>query len=300
MDTVMRAAVYREYGEAEVLAVAEAPVPSPGPGQVLVRIAASGVNPVDAKLRSGFMAQRAPADFPVTPGQDLTGTVVALGDGAAAELLGAEVVGFGTGTAAEYAVADPVLLVPRPATVPAATAAALPTVAETARRLLDQLELGAGERLLVLGGSGGVGGMLIRFAIARGATVTATSGADSLAGVTALGARALDREGEWWSEAGPQDAVLDTAGHGGIEQALRLANPARIITIADYAAAAAHGLQTSPRPGHVREMIGVQQALDAIAGGAVLEVRDFPLDSIAAAHRLIESGHAHARVVVTL
>jgi len=301
MGDTMRAAIYRAYGGPEVLAVATAPIPEAGPGQVLVRVAAAGVNPVDAKLRAGAMAARSPADFPVIPGQDLAGTVVALGPGTPDALLGAEVAGFGTATAAEYALADPDLLVAKPSAVPFATAAALPTVAETALRLLDEAEVGAGERLLVLGGSGGVGGMIARFAVARGAIVTATSGADSLPRVAALGVRALDRERDWWTAAGPQDAVLDTAGHGDVERALPLADAARIITIADYAAAAAHGLRTSPRPGHVRETAGVRQALDALAAGtAELPVRAFPIASIAEAHGLIESGHAHARVVVTL
>ncbi|MBI4305932.1 MAG: NADP-dependent oxidoreductase, partial [Chloroflexi bacterium] len=149
-DQLMRAVRYNAYGGPEVLAVEQAPRPSPKAGEVLIRVHAAGVNPVDWKFRKGFMKAAVPLQFPHTPGLDVAGTVEALGEGVTAFRKGQAVFGRGSGTYAEYALAKANQLATKPPKLSFEEAAALNIGAVTAwAGLFDAAGLQAGQRVLI-------------------------------------------------------------------------------------------------------------------------------------------------------
>lgn len=187
----MKAVRFHEVGGPEVLQYGEIERPEPGLGQVRVRVAASAFNAADNGMRAGFLP--IPIRLPHIPGYDVSGTVDALGDGVDGFAVGDEVIGFlpmtEDGGAAEYVVAPAEALVAAPTTVPLADAAALPSVALTARQaLFDDGGLVAGERVLIVGAGGVVGKYAISLARRAGATVIATASPRSAAAVRAAGA----------------------------------------------------------------------------------------------------------------
>lgn len=170
----------------------------PGPGEVLVRIQASGVNPLDAKIRA-CQAPHARQPLPAVLGLDLAGTVEAVGPGVVAFRTGDEVYGLAggvaglQGTLAQYAVVDADLLAPKPSRLAFREAAALPLIFITAwEGLVDRADVRAGQKVLIQGGAGGVGHIAVQLARARGADVFATGSAKDLVFIERLGATAID------------------------------------------------------------------------------------------------------------
>jgi NADPH:quinone reductase-like Zn-dependent oxidoreductase len=213
--------------------VAAVSLPQPGPGQVLVRIAASAVNPLDTKIQMG-QAAHARHPLPAILGLDMAGTVEAVGAGVTAFRRGDEVygmvggVGGHQGTLAQQAVVDADLLAIRPANLSMREAAALPLIVITAwEGLVDRMAVTAGDTVLVQGGAGGVGHVAVQIALARGAKVFATGSADQRATIETLGATFIDREeavedyvarltgGEGF------DKVYDTAGGAALDASFR-------------------------------------------------------------------------------
>lgn len=174
------------------------PRPVPGAGEVLVRVHASGVNPLDTKIRAG-QAEHARQPLPAVLGMDLAGVVEAVGDGASPFQVGDEVYGFTggigglQGSLAEYAAVDARLLARKPARLGMREAAALPLVLITAwEGLVDRAQVRAGHRVLVHGGAGGVGHVAVQLARARGAEVFATGTAAQADLIRAWGATPID------------------------------------------------------------------------------------------------------------
>lgn len=196
--------------------LASVPKPIPGEGQVLVRVIASGVNPLDLKIRSGAAAH-ARHPLPAILGIDLAGVVEAVGPGVNAFRPGDEVygmtggVGGVQGSLAEYAAVDAALLALKPSNLGMREAASLPLVFITAwEGLVDRAHVHAGQTVLVLGGAGGVGQLAIQIARAMGATVYATEGGGRAAMVEELGAVGIDS-----SQVSVDDYVaMHTAGRG--------------------------------------------------------------------------------------
>ncbi|MCG7594341.1 NADP-dependent oxidoreductase [Mycobacterium sp. PSTR-4-N] len=176
----MKAIRYHEYGSSDVLRYEDAPRPTPGPQQVLVEVAATSFNPVDAGIRGGYLAEVYQVAFPHIPGVDVAGTVAELGDGVTGWTVGDAVVAFlpldADGAAAEYAVVPAQALAAAPTSVPLADAAALPEPALTAWQALFEIAgLTSGQRVLINGASGAVGGYAVQLAKQAGAHVTATT-----------------------------------------------------------------------------------------------------------------------------
>lgn len=187
----MKAVRFHEVGGPEVLQYGEIERPEPGAGQVRLRVAASAFNAADNGMRAGFLP--IPIRLPHIPGYDVSGTIDALGDGVDGFAVGDEVIGFlpmtEDGGAAEYVIAPAEALVAAPTAVPLADAAALPSVALTARQaLFDDGGLVAGERVLIVGAGGVVGKYATALARRAGATVIATASPRSAAAVRAAGA----------------------------------------------------------------------------------------------------------------
>jgi len=232
----MHAVRYTRYGDSDVLAYEEVPTPAPGPAEVLVKVAGTTFNPVDAGIRAGGLAPVFPLTFPHTPGIDVAGTVVALGEGVDGLEVGQAVIGFlpmnEDGAAAELVVAPAAALVPAPRSVDLADAAALPVGGLTAwQALFDVAGLEAGRRVLVHGAEGSVGGYAVQLAHQAGAHVTATAGDRSAARLMGYGAddlvARLDLDRSPLRVAGaPFDVVLNLVG----------TSPAQTAALADLVA----------------------------------------------------------------
>jgi NADPH:quinone reductase-like Zn-dependent oxidoreductase len=189
----MKAVRFHEYGDPSVLRYEDVERPVPGAGQVLIRVAATSFNGVDANIRGGFMQGPIPVALPHTPGIDVSGTVEALGADVEGAGVGDRVIGFlpmaGDGASAEYVVAPAEILAPAPATVALVDAAALPLVGLTAwQALFDHAKLTVGQRVLINGAGGAVGGYAVQLAKNAGAYVIATASARSVERVQAAGA----------------------------------------------------------------------------------------------------------------
>ena len=196
--------------------LAEVPRPVPGPGEVLVRIHASGVNPLDAKIRAGAAAH-ARHPLPAILGLDLAGVVEAAAPDVTAFRAGDEVYGMTggvagiQGTLAQYAAVDADLLARKPANLTMREAAALPLVTITAwEGLIDRADVRPGQTLLVHGGAGGVGHAAVQIGLACGARVFATGSARSADFIRSIGATPID----YASEAVEDYVARHTGGEG--------------------------------------------------------------------------------------
>src|SRR3954454_22760434 len=234
----MKAIVFDQFGGPDVLHEADIEVPQPGPGHVRVRVKAAGVNARDGKTRSGALEAMYPTTFPAVPGGELAGVVDALGEGVSDVQVGDEVLGWSdTGSYAQYALATTVA--PKPAGLDWQHAVALPTASETSERVLDLLNVTAGETVLMHGAAGAVGTLAVQLATARGARGIATAGPANQEYLTALGATATvygDGLVERVRALAPDgvDAVFDLAGKGALEDSIALrGGTERIVTIAD-------------------------------------------------------------------
>jgi NADPH:quinone reductase-like Zn-dependent oxidoreductase len=189
----MKAVRFFTYGGPEVLRYEDVERPRPAAGQVLVRVAGTSFNRVDDALRAGFLQQALPLALPHTPGIDVAGTVEELGADVAHWSPGDAVIGLlpltENGAAAEFVVASADVLAAAPTRIPLPDAAAIPTAALTAwQGLFEHADLKVGQRLLINGAGGGVGGYAIQFAKQAGAVVIATASQRSRDVVHALGA----------------------------------------------------------------------------------------------------------------
>jgi NADPH:quinone reductase-like Zn-dependent oxidoreductase len=181
---MMKAVLYRRYGDSDVLEYGDIERPAPGPGQVVVKVSATSFNPVDAGIRGGYLSEVFPIAFPHVPGIDVAGTIAELGDGVADWNIGDAVVGLlpmtADGAAAEYVLAPAEVLATAPRSVALADSAALPTVGLTAWQALFEIAaLTAGQSVLINGAGGAVGGYAVQLAKQAGAIVTATASARS-------------------------------------------------------------------------------------------------------------------------
>jgi len=215
----MKAIRFHEYGTPDVLRYEDVDQPVPGPGQVRVRVAATSFNPLDAAIRAGVVKEAFPVELPHVPGIDVAGTVHALGAGVSDLRVGEAVIGFlpmlVDGAAAEYVLAPAEALVAAPTSIPLADAAALPVVGLTAwQAVFEHARVQAGQRVLVNGAGGAVGGYAVQLARRTGAEVLATASPRSTERVRAAGAdQVIDHTTTSVAEAvrGPLDVVLNLA-----------------------------------------------------------------------------------------
>jgi NADPH:quinone reductase-like Zn-dependent oxidoreductase len=169
----MKAIVVHEYGGPEVLKFEEYPDPVPGPGEVLVRVAATSVNPIDYKRRAGLTKDFYPIQFPGLIGVDISGTVVKIGPGVEGFSVGDQVFAMADNTYAELCVVNAAILAKIPKGLDLIQAAALPLVTTTGNQLLSATGIKAGQTVMVVGAAGNVGRSAVYTAKGRGATVIA-------------------------------------------------------------------------------------------------------------------------------
>lgn len=310
---------------------AEIARPQPRSGEVLVRIHASGVNPLDLKIRAG-QAAHARHPLPAVLGMDLAGTIEAVGPGVTGFRPGDEIYGMTggvgglQGSLAEYAVVDATLLAPKPANLTMREAAAMPLVFITAwEGLVDRAHVQAGQSVLVQGGGGGVGHMAIQIAQAFGAEVYATDAAEKRDFIQQLGATAIDYRTSdvedyvtRYTARRGFDLVYDTGGgpmldasfkavkhfghvvsslgwgtHALAPLSFRAATYSGIFTLAP--------LLTAEGRSHYGDIL--REATRLVEAGKVrpsLDPRHFGMEQVEAAYAAIESRNASGKVVVNI
>jgi NADPH:quinone reductase-like Zn-dependent oxidoreductase len=299
----MEAIVFDRFGGPEVLRVAEAEVPQPGPGQIRLRVVSAGVNPVDHKIRNGWLAQVFTTTVPSTPGWEAAGVVDAVGEEVAGLAIGDEVFGFtDTGSYAGYALAT--VVARKPAGLGWDEAAALPVAGETAQRVLDLLGVTAGETVLIHGATGGVGGVAVQLAAARGATVIGTASPANHEYLRSLGAIPVaygDGLADRVRAVAPRgvDAVFDAAGQGAVQASVALRGGTdRIITIVDAVAAQELGVPFSADGERSAEALAALADL-AVAGKLRIEVAEtFALADAAKAQDRSATGHVRGKLIL--
>ncbi|KIQ61710.1 NADPH:quinone reductase [Kitasatospora griseola] len=306
-----KAIAFAHYGDPDVLGPIDLELPEPGPRQVRVAVRAVGVNPLDHKLRSGALDGFFPVAFPSVPGYEVAGTVEAVGAEVAEFAVGDQVFGAVMGGGyAEHALVDVELLAAKPSGLSWEEAAAIPTAAETAERVLGVLGVRPGETLLVHGAAGGVGTLLLQFARARGITVVGTASEGNHAYLRELGAIPV-AYGEGLAERvraaapGGVDRALDASGKADeLAVSIELTGSAdRVLTITSPLAGQQYGVrftggaEAEPyHPGAYAAVLALHEA-----GTLVLPIhRVLPLAEAAEAHRLSEHGHLRGKIVLTV
>jgi NADPH:quinone reductase-like Zn-dependent oxidoreductase len=298
------AVVMTGYGPPEVLKWAEVPLPEPGEGQIRIKVKAAGVGPTDLDVRAGYLKDEYPLPPNAVLGFESAGSVDAVGPGVTGTSTGDAVTAllFGLGGYAEYAVAS--IWTRKPDTVSWIDAAALPTSGEVAVRALRQLNVTSGETLLLFGGGGSVGIIATQLAVAQGVKVISAVGEHDETLARELGARPV-RYGAGLADRvralGAVDAVLDAAGKGVLADAIALAGgPERVITLSDPAAAD-FGVTLS-EPDNDRAPGALDATMSLLADGRLrLRVHtSMPIRHAAEAHRELESGNVHERIILTV
>ncbi|MFK0120346.1 NADP-dependent oxidoreductase [Streptomyces sp. NPDC090994] len=297
----MKAVVIDRYGPPEVLTVADLAEPRPGPGEILVRVAAAAVNPVDLAVRRGDIPSPV---LPAVVGWDVSGTVVGAGPGVTRFRAGDRVIAArsplatGAGTSAEYVALDETLAARAPGNIALADAAALPLTALTAAQALARLGAGFRGRLLVSGAAGAVGGHLVQLAARGGLRPAGLGRASDTDTVRALGAAEVFSDAEE-PEAGSFDAVIDAAGRPETIAAVR--DGGRFVSLTPFAVPRAeravdvevYGVQTD---GVLLDTL----ARHAEAGGLTARVaRVLPFADAPRAHALLEAGGTRGKILLT-
>jgi NADPH:quinone reductase-like Zn-dependent oxidoreductase len=304
----MQALRIHRFGGPKVLQLDDIEVPEPGQGEVRVRVAAASLNPVDYKMRRGGYARLPESALPVTLGRDLSGVVEAIGPHVDHVVPGEPVfahLGWDRGAQADYAILKLGEFAPKPETLSLIDAGSLPLAAMTAwQGLFDHGGLKAGERVLIQGGSGGVGYLAVQFARAHGAEVLATASAKNLDWMRELGAdTAIDYAGDVAAQAGELDMILDLVGGETRARSWAMLRPAgRLVSApsgsdleAEGRAHGRHGIAYIARPDADQLAI-----IGRMADEATLQVmvdRTFSLHEAAAAHQYLEDGHPRGKVV---
>ena len=223
----MKAVVVHQYGGPEVLKFEDYPDPVPGPGEVLVRVAATSVNPIDYKRRAGLTKDFYPLKFPGLIGVDIAGTVVKIGPGVESFSVGDHVFAMADNTYAELCVVKAAVLAKVPEGLDLIQAAALPLVTTTGNQLLSATGIKAGQTVMVVGAAGNVGRSAVFTAKERGATVLAAVLKKQLDEAKTFGADQVVTTDDDTAIANlpPLDAVADTVGGRTAEKLIAKVKP---------------------------------------------------------------------------
>jgi NADPH:quinone reductase-like Zn-dependent oxidoreductase len=306
----MLAVRIHQYGNRDALSLDDIPVPEIGPDELLVRVVASSVNPVDWKVREGFLAQMIPHRLPLTLGWDVSGVVQAVGSQVQGWQPGDAVFArpdlARNGTYAEFLAVRALECARKPRTISHVEAASLPLAGITAwEAMVTTAQVQPGQRVLVHAGSGGVGSLAIQILKHIGATVIATTSARNRALVESLGAdQVVDYTTTRFTEAvEPVDVVFDTLGGQVQEDSWSVLRPGgiqvSIISPPDEEKARARGLRGAfifigPNAPVLERLAALVDAgrLRPIIGA------EFALRDIARAHALSESGRTVGKIVL--
>jgi NADPH:quinone reductase-like Zn-dependent oxidoreductase len=322
--TLMHAVVQRRYGGPEVLESARVPRPAIGPDRVLVRVRAASLNALDWHFMRGrpyLVRASGGVRRPKQPirGADMAGIVEAVGESVTALRPGDEVFAAVAQSLAEYVAGPSRLFVPKPAGLSFEEAATLPVAGATALQALrDKGGVRPGQRVLITGAGGGVGTFAVQLAAAFGAHVTATTSPSKLELVGSLGAdRVLDYTRDDIVAAGPFDLVIDVAAAQSLGELARAMTRDGTLVVVGPSQGDWIGAIRRPLAAMVRSRRGSQrflpllaseprrdlETLAALAGEGTLRPvidRVLPLEQVAEAMALVESGQARGKVVLAV
>jgi NADPH:quinone reductase-like Zn-dependent oxidoreductase len=306
----MKAIVIHEYGGPEVLKYEDAALPEPKADEVLIRVMAASVNPVDVAIRKGYLARLTGNRLPLIPGMDAAGVVEKTGAKITKVKAGDSIYAFFTlaeeGGYAEFAVAKEEEISRKPKPLTYEQAAAVPAAGSTAwLALVDAAKLSAGQTVLIHGGSGGVGHFAIQIAKARGAKVIATGSTANQEFLKQLGADvAIDYSKTKFEDvARDVDVVLDSVGEDTLKRSYGVVRKGGIIVSIvddpDPAALAAHGIRgTSMRAAPRAEVL--EQLARLIESKKVTPIvsQTWPLAEAAKGHEQIATRHTRGKIVL--
>lgn len=300
------------FGGPEVLKYEDVPRPTPAKGQVLIRLRAASVNPLERKIREGVMQKMMPLKLPYIPGSDLAGVIESVADGVANLSVGQEVFGFTPattgGTYAEYIAASTDVLVAKPQALDFNNAASVPVVAMTAwQALFVDGDLAKGQSVLIHGGAGGVGMFAVQLAKWKGAHVTATASAGDIEFVKGLGAdKVIDYKADRFEDkVSGVDVVLDLIGGETQQRSWQTIKPGGILV----ATPAPPSQEEATRHGVRAVMVHMQgdraqlsKITELIATGAIKTFvgATFPLADARKAQQASESGHVRGKIVLEI
>jgi len=309
-SATMKAIVAHQYGGPEVLKYEDAPRPEPNDDQILVRIIAAGVNPVDGMILSGMFSKNQKLASPMIPGGDIAGVVEKTGSKITKLKKGDAIYAYlslkNNGGYAEYAVANEKEAAVKPKSISFEEAAAVPIVALTAwQALIDSAKLSAGQSVLIHGGSGGVGTFAIQIAKARGAKVYATASTANQELLKQLGADvAIDYTMQKFEDAAKDvDVVLDSVGKDTLARSYGIVKKggfiATLVSRLDQAELDKHGIRgesISVVP-NADELSEIGKLIDA-KKIKVLVSQTFPLTDAVKAQEQVATGHTRGKIVL--
>ena len=281
-----------------VLQIRQLPIPAPAEGEVVVKVMAAGVGPWDAWIRAGKSVL--PQPLPLTPGSDIAGVVVEVGRGVNEFAVGDEIFGVTnrrfTNGYAQYARARVDMIAAKPSSMTFKEAASMPVIAVTAWQMLHEFaNMKAGQRVLVLGGAGNVGGYAVQLADLGGAEVVATASDAQADHVRDLGATEIIERGMHRVEPyiASFDAVIDTVGGSALEQSYSLVRPGGVVVSAVQKPDSAQ-LPEQVRSDFLLVQVGTRilQELVRLTAGGQLKARlgdVLPLADARRAHQFIDS-----------
>ncbi|ARS35425.1 NADP-dependent oxidoreductase [Pontibacter actiniarum] len=314
MEEKMKAAVYDEFGGPEKIQIREVAVPEVKEGEVLVRIKAAGVNPVDYVVREGYLKDALPYQFPVIPGWDVAGVVEERGFSARRFNVGDEVYAYARrpvvqhGTFAEYIVIPESYLAARPQRISWEEAAGIPLVGLTAyQSLYDAGQLLEGQTVLILGASGGVGSLGIQLAKVKGARVIGVASEKNHAFMKELGAdETIDYRnnnvGEAVKAVAPDgvDLIFDCASGETLQQSLLALKPSgKLVSILNQGEGLDAGIDfqyvfvepNARQLQHLQELADAGQLKVFVSG-------TYALDETAEAMKQIQTTHTTGKIVI--
>ena len=306
-NSVMQTVRAHDYGSPDVLKLEQASVPEPGADQVLIRLKAAGVNPVDWKTRSGMYKQFWPLQFPWTPGIDGAGVIEAVGANVTQFKKGQAVFGIVTGAYAEYALAQASDIQPKPKNISFEEAASIPVGALTAwSAVIDTANVRAGQRVLVHGGAGGVGLYAVQLARWRGAHVLATASARNMDFVRSQGVEdVIDYNATRFEEVVKDlGAVIDTVGGDLPDRSYKVLRPGGV-----FVTVAARLAEDAGKPYDIRAVSAgraspdhLKEISELIEAGHLKPVVGtlFPLGEAQKAQELSQAGHGRGRIILQI
>lgn len=308
----MKAAQISQYGDPSVVKINEIDKPVLGAGQVLVEVHASSLNPWDSKLRSGAVKDSMPLELPVTLGGDIAGVVVEVGSGVSGFAVGDRVYGEagvtgGSGAFAEFAVAKAELLAKLPDGISFQKAAAVALTGISAvQALYENMNLQAGQKVLIHGGAGGIGSLAVPLAKHIGAHVITTAATEDLDFVRALGAdEVIDYKTQKFEDLVKDcDAVFDTVGGETMEKSFQVLKPGGVLV------SMLGGNEELAKQQGVKSVAQYSQAtterleiLAKLVADGVLKAqidKTFPLDEIQQAFTERETGKIRGKIVISI
>ncbi|OIJ98518.1 NADP-dependent oxidoreductase [Streptomyces monashensis] len=306
----MKAIALEQYGSSDDLRLMDLPDPKVAPGEVLVRVKAAGVNPVDWKLAAGYLDPIMEVRFPLISGWDVAGVVERAGFDAGEFAVGDEVFGYvrkdwaQNGAYAELVSAPVRTLARKPAALTWEQAAGAPLAGLTAYQSIKRVGLGKGETVLIHAAAGGVGSLGVQIAVAFGARVIGTASERNHGFLRELGAEPVaygDGLADRVRELAPDgvDAALDFVGDGAVDVSQQLLKEReRVASITDGEAAAKGGHYVWVRP-DAADLAALADLADA--GRLTVRVEHtLPLAEAAQAWRLSQAGHTRGKIVLTV